>query len=74
MDGTGEHYANRNKASDEREIPYDLTFNRNLTNKTKNEQNRTRNIETRNSLTLTRGEGEGEKGERKGKGLIKEQV
>ena len=34
MDGTGKHYANRNKASDEREIPYDLTFNRNLINTT----------------------------------------
>ena len=34
MDGTGEHYAKRNKPGGERQIPYDLTFNRNLINKT----------------------------------------
>ena len=33
MDGTGEHYAKQNKPGGEREIPYDLTFNRNLINK-----------------------------------------
>ena len=37
MDGTGEHYAKWNKPGDERQIPYDLTFNWNLINKT-NEQ------------------------------------
>ena len=34
MDGTGEHYAKWNKPGGERQIPYDLTFNRNLINKT----------------------------------------
>ena len=34
MDGTGKHYAKRNKPGGERQIPYDLTFNRNLINKT----------------------------------------
>ena len=34
MDGTGEHYAKWNKLDSERQIPYDLTFNRNLINKT----------------------------------------
>ena len=34
MDGTGEHYAKRNKPGSEGQIPYDLTFNRNLINKT----------------------------------------
>ena len=34
MDGTGKHYAKQNKAGGERQIPYDLTFNRNLINKT----------------------------------------
>ena len=33
MDGTGEHYANWNKPDSERQMPYDLTFNRNLMNK-----------------------------------------
>ena len=33
MDGTGEHYAKWNKPGGERQIPYDLTFNRNLINK-----------------------------------------
>ena len=34
MDGTGEHYAKWNKPGGERQIPYDLTINRNLINKT----------------------------------------
>ena len=34
MDGTGKHYAKRNKPGSERQIPYDFTFNRNLINKT----------------------------------------
>ena len=34
MYGTGEHYAKWNKPGDERQIPYDLTFKRNLINKT----------------------------------------
>ena len=34
MDGTGKHYAKQNKPGGERQIPYDLTFNRNLINKT----------------------------------------
>ena len=34
MDGSGEHYAKRNKPGGERQIPYDLTFNSNLINKT----------------------------------------
>ena len=34
MDGTGKHYAKQNKPGSERQIPYDLTFNKNLINKT----------------------------------------
>ena len=34
MDGTGEHYTKWNKPRGEREIPYDLTFNWKLINKT----------------------------------------
>ena len=34
MDGTGKHYAKRNKPGGEGQIPYDLTFNWNLINKT----------------------------------------
>ena len=33
MDGTGEHYANWNKPGGGRQMPYDLTINRNLINK-----------------------------------------
>ena len=33
MDGTGEHYAKWNKPGGEGQIPYDLTFNRNLISK-----------------------------------------
>ena len=35
MDGTGEHYAKRNKPDSEGQIPYDLTFNWNITNRRK---------------------------------------
>ena len=34
IDGTGKHYAKQNKPGCERQIAYDLTFNRNLINKT----------------------------------------
>ena len=33
MDGTGEYYAKWNKPVGERQIPYDLTYKRNLINK-----------------------------------------
>ena len=33
MDGTGDYYAKRNKPVGERQIPYDLTYKRNLMNK-----------------------------------------
>ena len=36
-------------------MPYDLTYNRYLMNKT-NEKNRARDIEIKNTLTVTRGE------------------
>ena len=35
MDGTGEHYAKRNKPGGEGQIPYDLTFNWNIINRRK---------------------------------------
>ena len=38
MDGSGEHYAKRNKPGGERQIPYDLTFNSNLINKTNKQE------------------------------------
>ena len=55
MDGTGEHYAKWNKPGGERQIPYGLTFNRNLINKTR-KQNITRDIEIKSKQTVTRGE------------------
>ena len=36
MDGTGEHYAKRNKPGSEGQIPYDLTYKWNIINKTNN--------------------------------------
>ena len=51
MDGTGEHYAKLNKPGSERQIPYDLTYKRNLMNRKTNEQNRTRGMKTRNTPT-----------------------
>ena len=55
MDRTGKHYAKQNKPDGERQIPYDLTFNRKLINKT-NKQNITKDTEIENRLTVTRGE------------------
>ena len=56
LDGTGEHYAKRNKPGGERQIPYDLTFNRNLINITNKEENMTKDTEIENRPTVTRGE------------------
>ena len=47
-------------------MPYDLTYKRNIINKT-NEQNRTRDLEIKNKVILTRGEGEGGNGGRRGR-------
>ena len=63
MDGTGEHYAKWNKPGGERQIPYDLTYKWNLINKSNKQENRTRDIEIKHKLTVTRGEVRGEKGE-----------
>ena len=46
------------QAVKDRQIPYDLTCKRNLMNKT-NKQNGIRSRETRNRLTVTRGEDRG---------------
>ena len=61
MDGTGEHYAKWNKPGSERQIPYDLTFNWNIINRGKKQQNITRDIEIKNNLTVA---GEGTVGRR----------
>ena len=65
MDGTGKHYAKRNKPGGERQIPYDLTNKWNLINKT-SKQNITRDSEIKNKLTVIRGEVGGDNG---GKGV-----
>ena len=57
MDGIEKHYGKRSKPGGERQIPYDLTFNRNLINKT-NKQNITKDAEIENRLTVSR-EGRG---------------
>ena len=64
MDGTGEHYAKWNKPGDEGQIPYDLTFNWNISTKEKSKQNITRDIEIKNIVTIARGEWVGDSGER----------
>ena len=55
MDETGKSYAKWNKPDDKRQIPNDLTFNRNLINKT-SKQNITKDTEIENRLTVARGE------------------
>ena len=64
MDGTGEHYAKWNKPGGEGQIPYDLTFNRNKPRKEKSKQIITRDIEIKNNLTIARGKGGGDSGEK----------
>ena len=62
MDGAGEHYTKWSKPGDERLIPYDFAYKGNLINKTNkqtSEQNKTRDMEINNKLTVTRVE-EGE--------------
>ena len=54
----GEPYGKWNKPGGKRQIPYDLTYKWNLINKTK-EQNRTRDREIKNKLTVHRGVGGG---------------
>ena len=58
MDGIGEHYAKQNKPGSDKQIPYGLTFNKNLINKT-NKQNITKDNEIEKGLTVTRREREG---------------
>ena len=62
MDGSGEHYAKRNKPGGERQIPSELTYKWNLTNKTKSKQNITRDTEIKNKLPVTRRQVRGDNG------------
>ena len=50
-------------------MPYDLIYKCNLINKTKNEENRTRDIEIKNRLTVTRGKVKGITGRKKERSL-----
>ena len=45
-------------------MPYDLTFNWNIINRRKNKQNIMRDIEVKNNLTIARGEGGRDSGEK----------
>ena len=74
MDGTGKHYAKWNKPGGARQIPYDLTYKRNLINKKSSRQNITRDIEIKNKLTVTRGEVGWDNDKGKGGRVIKEHV
>ena len=69
MDETGEHYAKQNKPGREKEIPYDLTFNRNLINKTNKQAKYNQTLKLRTGLQLPEGRGEGILGE-KGEGFV----
>ena len=73
MDGTGDYYGKRCKPGSERQIPHDLTYKCNLINKTR-EQNRTRNMEIKNKVTVTREEKGGDNGGKRGEGQVKEHL
>ena len=55
-DGTGKHYAKGNKPGHERQTPCDLTFNRNLMNKTNKQAKYNQDTEIEKKPTVTRGE------------------
>ena len=74
MDGTGEYYAKWNKSGSERQIPYDLTYKGNQSTKQTSEQNRTRDMEIKDKLTVTRGEEGGDNRRKERKGQVKEHV
>ena len=61
------YYSKWNKPGSETQIPYELTNKRNLRKKTDKEENRARGMGRRKRLRATNGEGEGIKGENKGK-------
>ena len=74
MNGSGEHYAKRNKPGPERQIPCDLTFKWNLINKT-NKQAKYNQTHWNKEQTDSNQRGGAGKimGENRGK-VIKEQV
>ena len=67
MDRTGKHYAKQNKPGGERQMPYDLTYKWNLINKTNKQAKFNQRHEIKNKETVTRGEGRGGNGMKKGK-------
>ena len=62
MDGTGEHYAKRNKPGSEGQIPHDLTYKWNLINKTNKQAKQNQRHGNKAKLTVTREEGRGDNG------------
>ena len=71
IDRTGEHYAKWNKPGSETQIPYDLTYNWKLINKTnKWAKYRTRDLEIKYKQTVTRLEDEGDKGGKEGRRYV----
>ena len=64
MDGTGKHYSKRNRPVVERQIPYDLTFNRNLySRKLTSKQTITKILQLRTGWQRPEGRGERISGE-----------
>ena len=65
MDGTGEHYAKWNKPGGDGQIPYGLTFNRNLVNKmNKQAKYNQRHWNWEQADSDQKGDGKGLQGER----------
>ena len=71
MDRTGEHYAKWNKPGGKGQIPYDLTFNWNLINKTNKQAKYNQRYWIKNNLTVTRGEVGGDNGGKSCQELLK---
>ena len=68
MDGTGEHYTKWDKPGGERQIPYNLTYKRNLINKTNKWAKQNQRLgNKKQSDSDQRGTGRGTTGERRGR-------
>ena len=69
IDGTGENYAKWNKPGSEEQVPYDLTFNWNISNRRKKQTKYNQRHWNWNKLTVIRGEVGEDNGGEKGEGF-----
>ena len=74
MDGYGEYFTKLNKLVGERQLLYDLTYKRNLMNKTNKQAKQNQRHGNKEQTDSDHSEGNGGKGGKKRKGLVKGRV